>query len=126
MPHGYNGKILHVDLSSLRVKVEEPGEVFYRTYLGGGGIASYYLLKNLRPGVDPLGPENILVFASNVISGVPIAGMTRYTVAAKSPAHRRVRRSGGRGLLGAGAEIRRLRRPGHHRESRQTLLPLGP
>jgi aldehyde:ferredoxin oxidoreductase len=85
MPHGYNGKILHVDLSSLRVKVEEPGEVFYRTYLGGGGIASYYLLKNLRPGVDPLGPENILVFASNVISGVPIAGMTRYTVAAKSP-----------------------------------------
>ncbi len=85
MPHGYNGKILHVDLSSLRVKVEEPGEVFYRTYLGGGGIASYYLLKNLRPGVDPLGPDNILVFASNVISGVPIAGMTRYTVAAKSP-----------------------------------------
>ncbi len=85
MPHGYNGKILHVDLSSLKVKVEEPGEVFYRTYLGGGGIASYYLLKNLRPGIDPLGPENILVFASNVISGVPVAGMTRYTVAAKSP-----------------------------------------
>ncbi len=85
MPHGYNGKVLHVDLTSLKVKVEEPDELFYRTYLGGGGIASYYLLKHLRPGVDPLGPENVLVFASNVISGVPIAGMTRYTVAAKSP-----------------------------------------
>ncbi|MGA2959178.1 MAG: aldehyde ferredoxin oxidoreductase N-terminal domain-containing protein, partial [Thermodesulfobacteriota bacterium] len=85
MPYGYNGKVLHVDLTSLKVKVEEPDELFYRTYLGGGGLASYYLLKHLRPGVDPLGPENVLVFASNVISGVPIAGMTRYTVAAKSP-----------------------------------------
>ncbi|HSR14066.1 MAG TPA: aldehyde ferredoxin oxidoreductase family protein [Thermodesulfobacteriota bacterium] len=85
MSFGYNGKILHVDLSSMRVKIEEPDEVFYRTYLGGGGIASYYLLRNLKPGVDPLSPDNILVFASSVISGVPIAGMTRYTVAAKSP-----------------------------------------
>jgi aldehyde:ferredoxin oxidoreductase len=85
MPHGYNGKVLHVDLTSLKVKVEEPDELFYRTYLGGGGIASYYLLKQLRPGVDPLAPENVLVFASNVISGFPIAGMSQYTVAAKSP-----------------------------------------
>ena len=85
MTNGYNGKILHVDLSSMKMMVEEPDEVFYRTYLGGGGIASYYLLKGLKPGIDPFSPDNVLVFASNVISGVPIAGMTRYTVAAKSP-----------------------------------------
>jgi aldehyde:ferredoxin oxidoreductase len=85
MPDGYNGKILRVDLTSKKLKVEEPGEVFYRTYLGGGGLASYYLLRHMRPGIDPLGPENMLIFASNVISGVPIAGMTRFTVAAKSP-----------------------------------------
>jgi aldehyde:ferredoxin oxidoreductase len=85
MPNGYNGKILHVDLSTKKIKVEEPGEVFYRTYLGGGALASYFLLRDLPAGVDPLGPENLLIFASNVLSGVPIAGMTRYTVAAKSP-----------------------------------------
>ncbi len=85
MPSGYNGKILRVDLTSKKLKVEEPGEVFYRTYLGGGGLASYYLLRHMRPGIDPLAPENMLIFASNVISGVPIAGMTRFTVAAKSP-----------------------------------------
>lgn len=85
MPKSYNGKILRVDLTTKKVRVEEPGEGLYRTYLGGGGLASYYLLRELRPGVDPLGPENILVFASSVISGTPIAGMTRYTVAAKSP-----------------------------------------
>lgn len=85
MPCGYNGKILRVDLTSGKIEVEEPGEVFYRTYLGGGGLASYYLLKELNPGTPPLAPENMLIFASSVISGAPIAGMTRYTVAAKSP-----------------------------------------
>ncbi len=85
MPNGYNGKILRFDLTSQQMNIEEPGEVFYRTYLGGGGLASYFLLRELKPGVDPLGPENILIFASSVISGTPIAGMTRYTVAAKSP-----------------------------------------
>lgn len=85
MPKGYNGRILRVDLTSGQMQAEEPGEVLYRTYLGGGGLASYYLLRELGPGVDPLSPENILIFASNVISGAPIAGMTRFTVAAKSP-----------------------------------------
>jgi len=85
MPYGYNGKILRVDLTSGTVTVEEPGELVYRTYLGGGGLASYYLLKELKPGIDPLSADNILIFASSVISGVPIAGMVRYTVAAKSP-----------------------------------------
>jgi aldehyde:ferredoxin oxidoreductase len=85
MPNGYNGKILRVDLSSGTVTIEMPNEVIYRTYLGGGGLASYFLLREIGRNVDPLGPENVLVFASNVISGVPFAGMTRYTVAAKSP-----------------------------------------
>ena len=85
MPYGYNGKIVRVDLTSKTITVEEPGELIYRTYLGGGGLASYYLLKELKPGIDPLSADNILVFASSVISGVPIAGMVRYTVAAKSP-----------------------------------------
>ena len=67
------------------MKTEEPGEIVYRTYLGGGGLSSYYLLRELTPGIDPLSADNILIFASNVISGAPIAGMTRFTVAAKSP-----------------------------------------
>ena len=65
--------------------MEEPGEIVYRTYLGGGGLASYYLLRELKPGIDPLSADNILIFASSVISGAPIAGMVRFTVAAKSP-----------------------------------------
>ena len=40
MPYGYTGKILHVDLSNHKIDVEEKDEVFYRSYLGGRGIAS--------------------------------------------------------------------------------------
>jgi len=85
MPFGYNGKILHVNLTSATWEIEEPSERWYRTYMGGSSIASYYLLKNLKPGVDPLSEENILVFACSVVCGTPISGFNRYTVAAKSP-----------------------------------------
>ena len=85
MPFGYNGKVLGIDLSTQQIEVETPSEVFYRTYMGGSSMALYYLLRELKPGTDPLGPENILVFTSSVLSGIPMAGMARYTVAARSP-----------------------------------------
>lgn len=85
MPYGYNGKILHVNLSDSSWKVEEPSESWYRTYVGGSALAAFYLLKYLKPGVDPLSPDNVLVFAGSVVTGAPISGYSRYTVAAKSP-----------------------------------------
>jgi aldehyde:ferredoxin oxidoreductase len=85
MAFGYNGRVLRIDLSTRAIDVESPSEVFYRTYMGGGSLALAYLLRELKPGTDPLGPENVLVFASSVLSGIPMAGMARYTVAARSP-----------------------------------------
>ena len=85
MPYGYNSKILRVDLSKRKFDVDGHDELFYRRYLGGRGIAAYYLLKELKRGIDPLGPDNLLIFASSVVSGAPLPGASRYTVAAKSP-----------------------------------------
>ena len=85
MAFGYNGKILHVHLSERRWEIEEPSEKWYRTYMGGSGFAGYYLLKLLQPGIDPLGPENVLVLASSVVTGAPVSGFNRFTAAAKSP-----------------------------------------
>src|SRR4030066_1242976 len=85
MPYGYNGKILRVDLNSESIGIEEPQEILYSRYLGGGTLALYYLLRELKPKSDPLGPENILVFAGSVISGTPAAGLSRFSVAAQSP-----------------------------------------
>ena len=85
MSFGYNGKIVHVDLTRQEWRVEEPCEKWYRTYMGGSAFASYYLLKLLKPGVDPLSPGNVLIFACSVVTGAHISGWNRYTVAAKSP-----------------------------------------
>jgi len=83
--YGYNGKILRVNLSHRTVSVEEPEDNFYRRYFGGRGFISYYLIKELKAGVDPLGPENKLVFASGVVTGVPVGGCGRNSVGGKSP-----------------------------------------
>jgi len=85
MAYGYNGKILRVNLSHRTVSVEEPEDNFYRRYFGGRGFISYYLIKELKAGVDPLGPENKLVFASGVVTGVPVGGCGRNSVGGKSP-----------------------------------------
>ena len=86
MPFGFHNKILRVDLTEGKTWVEEPGELVYRKYLGGSSLSLYYLLRELPKGIDPLGPENILIFAASVITGTQIAGGSRYTVAARSPA----------------------------------------
>ena len=85
MNNGCNGKILRVDLSRDHIQVEEPEEEFYRTYFGGWGFVAYYLLKEVPPGVDPLSPENKLIFAPGPLTGSPIAGASRNAVGGKSP-----------------------------------------
>ena len=85
MSFGYNGSVLHVNLRKGTFEVENPSDTWYRTYLGGSAMSLFYLLNNLKPGIDPLSEENLLIFASNVTSGAPVSGFSRYTVAALSP-----------------------------------------
>ena len=85
MPFGYIGKVLHVDLTRGKLEVETPPDSFYRTYMGGSAMGLHYLLKMLSPGVDPLGPENVMVISVGVLTGAPISGLSRVMVNAKSP-----------------------------------------
>jgi aldehyde:ferredoxin oxidoreductase len=85
MPYGYNGKILRVNLSSGKIAPEDfPGN-FYRQYLGGEGFIGYFLLKELPKGIEPLSPENKLIFAAGPLTGVPVGGCGRHSVGGKSP-----------------------------------------
>ncbi|MGA2955655.1 MAG: aldehyde ferredoxin oxidoreductase family protein [Thermodesulfobacteriota bacterium] len=82
---GYNGRFLRVNLSEEKVTVEEPAEDYYKRYLGGRGFIATALLQEMPGGVDPLGPENRLIFALGPITGMPIPGSGRNSVGAKSP-----------------------------------------
>ena len=82
---GLMGKILRVNLTDGKISEEEIPEEMVKKYLGGRGIASRYLFDELEPGVDPLGPENKLIFMSGLLSGTPSPSAGRFSVVAKSP-----------------------------------------
>jgi aldehyde:ferredoxin oxidoreductase len=85
MPNGYNGKILHVDLTKGELTVEEPPEAFYRKYLGGSAMGMHYILREMPKGADPLAPENVLTLMTGVTTGAAISGQSRINANAKSP-----------------------------------------
>ncbi|MHB0859140.1 MAG: aldehyde ferredoxin oxidoreductase family protein [Anaerolineae bacterium] len=85
MTCGHWGKALRVNLSTATITTETLAEDFLRRYVGGWGFIAYYLLKELSPGVDALGPENRLIFTTGALTGQPLAGGGRHMVGAKSP-----------------------------------------
>ena len=85
IPGGYNGKILRVNLSENRLSTENIDDAFCRKYIGGAGFIAYFLLKELKKGIDPLGPENKLIFALGPVTGTAMIGSGRNSVGAKSP-----------------------------------------
>jgi aldehyde:ferredoxin oxidoreductase len=85
LPGGYNGRILRVNLSNNTVSAEALDELFCRRYIGGAGFVAYYLWKELKQGVDALGPDNKLIFALGPVSGLQLPGAARHCVGSKSP-----------------------------------------
>ena len=85
MKNGFTGKILRINLSKEKTSIEPLEEIFYRRYFGGRGLISYTLLNELAPKIDPLGPENKLIFACGPVTGAPVSGSGRNSVGAKSP-----------------------------------------
>jgi len=83
--YGSWGKVLRVDLTRGMTSVEEIDEATYRQRPGGRALIAHYLLTEMKPGVDALSPENVLVFAMGVLTGTPLSGASRHAVGAKSP-----------------------------------------
>lgn len=74
-----------IDLSSQEVTVKPIPEKIRRLYLGGRGINMYLLYNHLREGVDPLSPENPLIFGAGLLTGTHGMATARFNISAKSP-----------------------------------------
>ena len=83
--HAYTGRILRVNLTTGDLWIDQPGDDFYRANLGGRGFILHYLLSAMPAGADPLGPDNLLIFAAGVLTGTSLPGSGRHAVGAKSP-----------------------------------------
>lgn len=82
---GRTGKILRVDLTVGSISTEALEESLAHRFIGGRGINSYFLYTLVRSGVDPLAPQNVLVFGTSPITGTTAPSSPRCTVSAKSP-----------------------------------------
>ncbi|MGQ9537976.1 MAG: aldehyde ferredoxin oxidoreductase family protein [Candidatus Bathycorpusculaceae bacterium] len=83
--HGWNGKFLRVHLTKQKAAVKEYDAEMAKSFLGGRGFAAKILWDELKPGVDPLSPENRLVFAAGPLTGFALPSSGKLVVAAKSP-----------------------------------------
>jgi aldehyde:ferredoxin oxidoreductase len=81
---GYMGKILRINLTKEKIADEPLEEGIARKFIGGRGLGAYILFNELKPGIDPLGPENKLVVATGVVTGIPFPGNSGFNVMAKS------------------------------------------
>jgi aldehyde:ferredoxin oxidoreductase len=86
MPYGWMGKVLHVDLTRGKAVKLPLNWEDVKLFIGGRGLNAITLFRNLKPGVDPLSPDNVLCFATGPLTGTasPI-GSGRFNVSAKSP-----------------------------------------
>ncbi len=82
---GYMGKILKIDLTTGSIEEEKLDEQTARKYLGGCGLGAHILSKETDKNTDPLGPENVIVFAVGPLTGSSLFNSNRFDVVSKSP-----------------------------------------
>ncbi|MBI5017618.1 MAG: aldehyde ferredoxin oxidoreductase family protein [Deltaproteobacteria bacterium] len=79
------GKLLRIDLTTGTHRDEEIPASYTREYLSARGLGVRYLYDELRPGVDPLSPENKLIFGIGLLGGTKLQGFSKWAVMTKSP-----------------------------------------
>jgi aldehyde:ferredoxin oxidoreductase len=82
---GYYGRMLEVNLSEGTVNVTKISDSDIKNFIGGRGLGAKILYDRLKPGTDPVSPDNILMFMPGPFSGLPIPSSSRTCVVTKSP-----------------------------------------
>ncbi|MDP6783313.1 MAG: aldehyde ferredoxin oxidoreductase N-terminal domain-containing protein, partial [Dehalococcoidia bacterium] len=82
---GFVSSILYVDLTSGKIWREPLSLGDAEGFIGGGGINSRLAYELIRPGVDPLGPDNALIYGAGPMVGTMVPGMARTVITALSP-----------------------------------------
>ena len=91
-------RFIRIDMSTQKVGVDSvPSEYLG---LGGRGLISLYINDHVPPTCDPLGPDNILLFAPGLLGGTSLVNTSRIAVGAKSPLTGTIKESNAGGTFG--------------------------
>ena len=94
-------KILRVNLTQGNCVSEPLNMAWAAAYLGQRGLASKYLVSEIDPKVDPLAPENKIIYATGPLTGTMASTGGRYSVITKGPLTGVIACSNSGGFFGA-------------------------
>jgi len=83
--NGWNGKVLEIDLTTKSHKSYPLDMEMAQQYVGGRGLGARLLWDLVGPEVDPLSPENVLIFTNGPLTGTGYQTSNRFSVTTKSP-----------------------------------------
>ncbi|MEW6298104.1 MAG: aldehyde ferredoxin oxidoreductase family protein [Thermodesulfobacteriota bacterium] len=83
--YGWTGTVLRVNLTTRQITKEPLREEWARDFIGGRGLGARYLFAEVNPRVDPLSPDNKLIFATGPLTGTNASCGARYMVVTKGP-----------------------------------------
>ena len=78
-------KVAIVDLTTGQIDVKPISLQMRKQFLGGRGLAAYLLYKYAKPGCDPLGPDNVVIFSAGILGGMLASASARTDVMTKNP-----------------------------------------
>ena len=92
-------KIIRVNMDKKSIAVEDVPQDY--AGLGGRGLTSIMVNKEVPPKCDPLGPENKLIIAPGLLSGTALVNTSRISIGAKSPLTGGIKESNAGGTVAA-------------------------
>ncbi len=98
---GWTRKILRINLTTGTVKSEPLNMDWASKYLGQRGLATKYLVEEIDPKIDPLGPDNKMIFATGPLTGTAASTGGRYSVITKGALTNAIACSNSGGYWGA-------------------------
>ncbi len=98
---GWTGVILRVNLSTGEIKKEHTNMQDAKMFIGARGLASKLLTDEIDPKIDPLSPENKLIFAPGPLTGTMAPSVGRFDVVCKAPLTNLIAASSSGGSFGA-------------------------
>lgn len=99
--YGWIGSILRINLTAGTISKQSLDPATAQRFLGGRGLGSYIMSREVSPSVDPFSPENELIFAAGPLSGTNAPSASHWNIVTKGPLTGTIAASSSGGMFGA-------------------------
>ena len=82
---GYAYSYLDINLTTGKIHEKKLDLELAEKYIGGKGLGAKLLYDNLKPEIDPLSEENIILFMTGPLTGTSVVTSGRWCIVTKSP-----------------------------------------